>query len=355
MTNRVWPADAVGGAPSYSGRAYRQVHASILAGATAARPLGARSGVRIGTPTTTVTATSTTWTVKPHAGIIDAQAAAEAGAYWYAIDANVSGTVTAAHATLPRRDIVWVRIDDPAEADGSSVPAAVPGYTVGAAASTPAAPAAPARAMVLAEINVPAAGSGAPTVTWVAPRTAAAGGIIPAASLPSTVLGTPTDGAWIDVAGALYRGDGSAWTQMAGGALSHIRVRATAPRTLTGGVWGVAPLSTLVDVAGDEATFVLNAGTNQVTVASAGLYALSTVISGGLATFAVQIRNAVTGEVLAQGPTGSGASQTNQASTERRLAAGAVLDVRAYPSANMNIVADTLSTPTYLSLTRLSA
>ena len=80
----------------------------------------------------------------------------------------------------PRVDIVWLRVDDPAETDGSSVPAVVAGYTAGAPLATnPVPPATPARCVVLAWINVPLSGGGAPTVTWKAPYTVSAGGILP--------------------------------------------------------------------------------------------------------------------------------------------------------------------------------
>jgi len=184
MTNRIWPADAVGGAPVYSGRALRQTQAPFLAGAVPGRPLGARSGVRPGTSTTTVVASATAWTCQPHAGVLDVQAAAEAGPYTYAVDASVSGALTAANASNPRTDIIYVQLSDAAE-DGAS-PGAAPGVTVGYRAGTPAAvpstPAAPARSMVLARINVPRSGGGNPTVTWVAPYAVAAGGTLPVAS-----------------------------------------------------------------------------------------------------------------------------------------------------------------------------
>lgn len=217
MAITVWPVNAVTGAPAYSGRMLRQTTGVALIGAKSTRPLGAMSGVRPGTPTDTVAATSTTWTVKPHAGVIDGEAAAEAGAYWYAVDANVTGSVTAANATNPRKDIIWVRIDDPAESDGSSVPAAVVGYTAGTAAASPTPPATPARAMRLAIINVPASGGGSPTVTWDAPYAVGAGGIIPVRTTAErdtlAALGNTDARVWVDVAGALYSGDGTTWTR----------------------------------------------------------------------------------------------------------------------------------------------
>lgn len=170
MTISVWPVNAVSGAPLYAGRMLRQTQMAPLAvlGNTA-RPLGGLSGVRSGTPTTTVTATSTTWTCKPHAGILDAESAAEAGPYGYAVDANVTGVVTAANASNPRVDLIYARLSDPAESDGSSVPQVEILYLAGTAASNPSAPATPARGSALAWINVPVSGGGSPTVTWVAP------------------------------------------------------------------------------------------------------------------------------------------------------------------------------------------
>ena len=170
MALRIWPADAVAGAPSNTGRSLRQALMSLIgAGVTAARPLGARSGVRPGTPSSTVTATATVWTVKPHAGMLDVQAAAEASAYSYAVDANVTGAVTAANATNPRIDLVYVQLADPAEGDGTAAPGINVLYLAGVAAASPAAPALPARSMALARINVPKAGGGAPSVSWIAP------------------------------------------------------------------------------------------------------------------------------------------------------------------------------------------
>jgi hypothetical protein len=174
MTITVYPADAVAGAPSYTGRELRQAMSALAAGATAARPLGGLSGVRPGSGVVG-SATSTTWTVKPHAGQLDLQAAAEASVYHYAIDADTTGSVTAADASNPRVDIVYLTLNDPAEGDGSSAPAVIPGYLAGTPAATPAAPAAPARSMVLFTIAVPKAGGGSPTVSMACLEVGGAG------------------------------------------------------------------------------------------------------------------------------------------------------------------------------------
>lgn len=190
MSERLWPVDAVAGAPRYSGRGLRQLQSPLLAGATTADPLGALSGVRPGTATTTVTATSTTWRCGLHAGVLDVQPAVEAGPYTYAVDAAVTGSMDAADASNPRTDRVYVQLTDQAEGNASSStpPSVRVLYIAGTARADAPVPALPARAMRLARINVPKQGGGNPTVTWEAPTSVAAGGIIPAASLEELKL-----------------------------------------------------------------------------------------------------------------------------------------------------------------------
>lgn len=179
MTGHVWAVDAVSAAPEYSGRMLRATGSPRYFGATAARPLGGRSGVRYGTDATTVETSAFTWTIHPHSGMLDLQAADEASCYEYAFDADETGTIDAAHATLARIDILTVLLDDPAESDGSTDPAVSIVYTAGTASGSPAAPATPSRSMVLATISVPASGGGNPTASWAAPYAVAAGAIIP--------------------------------------------------------------------------------------------------------------------------------------------------------------------------------
>jgi hypothetical protein len=177
MVDTIGWANAVGGAPAYSGRALRQLNGVAFAGATSGRPLGARSGVRPGTSTTTVTATSTAWTCGPVAGIADVMTAAESGAYPFSCDLTATGGVMAASASYPRVDIVYVLITDPE--NGTTVPTVTRGYLAGTAAASPVTPVAPTGAFTIANINVPISGGGAPTVTWVAPYAVAAGGMTP--------------------------------------------------------------------------------------------------------------------------------------------------------------------------------
>jgi len=159
---------------------FRNDMSGLMFGATAARPTGARSGVRYGTPTDTVTVVGSAGTIKPHAGVMDVQTSATAGPYFYAVTANELFTVNAAHATNPRIDIVTIRINDNVE-DSSSLESATAHYTAGTAAASPVAPTpATTREMVIATLyRQSVAAGGSVTVSWVAPYAVAAGGIIP--------------------------------------------------------------------------------------------------------------------------------------------------------------------------------
>lgn len=226
MTISAWPLDAVNGAPTYSGRVLRQTtNAPVFAGASASRPLGAFSGVRPGTSSGTVTATATTWTVRPVAGVIDGEAAAEAGPYTFASDANVTGPIKAANSSNPRTDISYVQISDPAEADGSSAPAVTIGYLEGTPGPLAPVPATPARSFRLARINVPKAGGGDPSVTWDAPVSVAAGGVVPVLSADALFNLPGYPGAYADLSATtdtvswpigLYRSDGTKWAPVTG-------------------------------------------------------------------------------------------------------------------------------------------
>jgi hypothetical protein len=292
MTTRVWPVDAVADAPSYTGRGLRLSTVSPwLAGATAARPLGGRSGVRPGTSTASVTATSTTWTVKPHVGVVDAQAAAEAGPYAYSTDADVTGSVNAADATNPRIDVVYVRIDDPAEGDGTATPTVAFGYQAGTAAASPVAPTSwtgSARSMVLAHINVPAAGGGSPTVTWKAPTLTAAGGVIPVQTVAERDALAPLGTSFAPVLVYTYAIDSLDRSVGAGfspvlGRLQHAEYTTTANVVADGVVVNAG--SVTVDAAASTDTTFATPGGGTLTINSPGLYAVTwSVVSSSALT-----------------------------------------------------------------------
>jgi len=177
MAARLGWVDAVAGAPSFVGQALRQFFGIGFQMGASTRPLGALSGVRPGTPSTTVTATTTTWTVNPFSGVIDGEAAAIAGPYPFSFDTAQTGSMTAAGGTA-RIDALDVQVSDPSQSDGTSTPGIAIVYAVGTAT----APALTARSFRLCTINVPASGGGSPTVNWTPSYSVAAGGVLPCAT-----------------------------------------------------------------------------------------------------------------------------------------------------------------------------
>jgi hypothetical protein len=155
----------------------RQGWAATYAGSPS-RPLGGRSGFRPGTAASTLSATSTTWTLTPCSAMIDPGAATHQGMYGWATDANITGTVTAADATYARKDIVYIQVNDSSSGDGSGAKSANVSYLAGTPSATPAAPTLPARSFLVGTIDVPKVGGGSPTATLNTARFASAGSAI---------------------------------------------------------------------------------------------------------------------------------------------------------------------------------
>jgi len=202
MTNSVWAVDGL----SESGKVGRQTSVApwtVLG--SSARPVGGRGGVRFGSGAV-ATVTSTTWTVKPHVGVMDAQTDATAGPYAYSVDANVTGSITAAGGSA-RTDALWVRVDDPAVGDGSSAPALVVGYTANTSS-------APARSMLLGTISVPATGGGSPTFT--ATHNWLPSAIVPVRTQAERDALPLVDGMYVDRLdlNTIQRCDGTTWSNV---------------------------------------------------------------------------------------------------------------------------------------------
>jgi hypothetical protein len=161
-----------------SAQRFRQGHAALYGGG-ANRRLGGRSGFRVDTPSNVLTATSTTWTLGPCAAMIDPGASTHQGMYGWSSDANETGSVTAADATNPRKDIVYIQINDSTAGDGSGAVTAEVEYLAGTPAATPSAPALPARSFLVGTISVPVSGGGSPTVVLNPDRFVAAGARLP--------------------------------------------------------------------------------------------------------------------------------------------------------------------------------
>lgn len=299
MVDSLWPANAVAGAPSYNGRMLRQTGSVGLAGATTARPLGARSGVRPGTPASTASATSTTWTLQPFAGVADVMTASESGPYSFAFDASATGAVTAAHATLPRKDILYVSITDPAESVGAT-PTVVRKYLAGTANASPVAPAIPGteRGFVVAELSVPASGGGSPTVTWVAPYSAGAGGVIPfntRAQLDAVVLPAGTYGdVFADPVGVnngTYRSTGAKWVKVNGG----VSLRTTSAQTTAATSYTAKAVTWNVEDFDTDGYHDNSANTSQMVAPAAGLYRVSAKLKTTSTAFASGVQLGVNG------------------------------------------------------------
>lgn len=171
MTTTLFPVNG-----TFQAETLRQVLAAASGTAPAGRPLGAISGVRPGTPASTASATSSTWTIDTHVGRLDLETPAKAGPYFYVVSVAETGAVTPASAANQRVDSLYVQMSDPSEGDGSSSAVATIGYLAGAPGASGGArgaaggpPNLPARSMELAQLVVPILGGGSPVVSWVAP------------------------------------------------------------------------------------------------------------------------------------------------------------------------------------------
>lgn len=126
--------------------------------------------VAAGTPNMTVI-------VGPGQGFVT-QAAAGGGAYACTNDANVTLTITAAHASLPRRDLIILRVEDSfyvgAVNQGSLQ------VVTGTAAASPTDPAVTGNYILLARVTVAAAATSITNgvITDIRPRTGASNGIL---------------------------------------------------------------------------------------------------------------------------------------------------------------------------------
>jgi hypothetical protein len=194
---------------------FRQAHAALYGGGSNRR-LGGRSGFRVDTPSNILTATSTTWTLTPCSAMIDPGATTHQGMYGWATDANETGSVTAADATNPRKDIVYIQVNDSSAGDGSGALAANVSYLAGTPGVTPVAPTLPPRCFLVGTITVPQAGGGSPTVILNPARFVSAGGILPVYSLTERDALTAYDSLAVrrmDIAGRpVDTHNGTAWS-----------------------------------------------------------------------------------------------------------------------------------------------
>jgi hypothetical protein len=197
----VWAIDGL----TLSGLETRLVEAlAVMPDGTA---LGSRSGVRPGDPGLTVTLAGSTINTSAGVAVV---AYASQGVYKAAFPSSTSpGALTAAHATLDRIDLVYLRVwDNSVDASGLNKADIV--YLAGTPAASPVAPT-PAGTQIympLATITVPHTGAGSPSVsTSVRPFTVAPGGILPSTATPTGLY----VGQYWDDGTNLRRWNGSTW------------------------------------------------------------------------------------------------------------------------------------------------
>lgn len=168
--------------------------------------LGARSGVIPGAGGFNVSLAGST--INIGSGIALVYQSGQ-GVYRAAMTSSSTATLNAAHATLSRIDLVYLRVwDNSVDASGLNTADVV--YLAGTAASSPVAPT-PAGTQIympLANITVPPSGGGSPTVSQaVLPVTVAPGGILPSSTAPPS----PYTGQYYDDGTNLLRYNGSSW------------------------------------------------------------------------------------------------------------------------------------------------
>jgi hypothetical protein len=259
----------------------RQAKAAMYAPGRGRR-LGGRSGFRVDTPDTVLTATSTTWTLGPCAAMIDPEATTHQGFYGWANDANVTGTVTAAHDTNPRKDIVYIQINDSTAGDGSGAVNADVKYLAGTPAVTPSAPAVPARSFLVGTITVPQVGGGSPTVEINKAKFVAAGGILPVfsvtdrANISIPVVGQEIqrmDLTQISTTGIREKWNGTNWDHF--GHTEYTAGPNTAPPNVA---WGMGTFNR--DTArSTDSLFVTINGTDTLRIRDAGLYSITMLVT----------------------------------------------------------------------------
>lgn len=228
MPDPLW-INASAGAPAYSANELRG--AMALAVQYNGRTLGARAGVRPGGNALQTSIAGSTITVRAGTACVDPALTTAQGPYWVCLPADETHTLTAAHATLPRKDITVLRVYDHDE-DSSTFRKAQSEYIVGTAAGSPAEPSVPSGSFKISTIDVPNSGGGSPSVTLNYPYTVASGGTLPVRNVTERTAITPFDGMvierqdrsprWLE----LY--DGTAWRVITDAVCSSTSDRDTA-------------------------------------------------------------------------------------------------------------------------------
>ena len=251
-------------------------------GGGSGRQLGGRSGFRVGTPSTVLTATGTTWTLGACAAMLDPGASTHQGMYGWSSDANVTGSVTAADATNPRKDIVYIQVNDSSAGDGSGATTAPVLYLAGTPGVTPSAPTLPARSFLVGTITVPQVGGGSPSVVLNPARYVAAGGLLPVnGTADRDTITAPylsqeiqrTDLTQISPAGVKERWNGTTWDHF-----GHAEFTTAANLAPQNTEWGMGTFTRDTTLTTDSAFVTINS-TDNLQVRDAGLYSITVLVS----------------------------------------------------------------------------
>lgn len=321
----VWAIDTL----SLSGRETRLIESNtVMADGTV---LGSRSGVRPGDPGLTVSLSGSTINVSPGAATIFYAAQ---GVYKVAIGSTTSpGTLTAAHATLSRIDLVYLRVWDNA-VDAAGLNQADIVYLAGTPAASPVAPT-PAGTQIylpLGTITVPPSGGGSATVSSaVRPYTVAPGGILPSSTAPAT----PYVGQFYDNGTDLLRWNGTSWDTYYKVPGAWTSYTPTWTASTTNPVLGNGTLIGRHSKIGRQATVHINLTPGSTTTFGSGSYSFAlpfTAASSGAAL----IGNA---QFLA---TGSG-STGNRFAGQVVISSGATTTSPFFPPSETNVSLDFMS------------
>lgn len=197
-----------------SAKAHRQGRAALNGGG-GGRPLGGRSGFRADTPSNVLLVSTTSWSLSACSAMIDPGASTHQGMYGWATDSSITGTPTPPDATLPRKDIYYIQVNDSSAGDGSGTISAQVEYLAGTPNASPTAPALPPRSFLIGTVTVPQVGGGSPVVVLNPARFAASGAPLPVYSAAERDALVTYDGLTVqrrDLAGRPFQTwDGSTW------------------------------------------------------------------------------------------------------------------------------------------------
>jgi hypothetical protein len=270
----------------------RNYIASLSAGASASAALTGRGGVNISLGNKLVVtqtgSPSMAVIIRSGAALIPGTESGTQGSYGVFNDADVTLSVTAAHPTLPRIDIVAFKVQDSQFSGATNSCSLV--VVAGTAAGSPTPPAAPANSIVLANIAVGAAVTSITNANITDKRVwlTAAGGVMVVSSTTRPAAGTVGVGQVIyetDTLRLLRTDDGgTTWLSIQSYATASVATGQTTASTTYADLATVGPSVTLTTGTAVKITITAAVGN---TLASASL--ISFAVSGATTIAALDL------------------------------------------------------------------